>query len=170
MLYKSRLPLHLQPLRQPEHEQYTRTRMLELRDYETRNTLSVFDLCSFRVRSWFLSCLWLSSVAQSCATWDESNEDNVCTPTYRPAGINRPPHLRPFRIYPECRTTKHATRCTTPNLGARNFHFAQGNIIFLVALSRRIVTTYHGIFYVCMGCYCVLRIIDRSGLNHTNTQ
>ena len=28
--------LYLQPLRQPQHEQYTRTRMLELRDYETR--------------------------------------------------------------------------------------------------------------------------------------
>ena len=40
MIYKLRLPLHLQPLRQPQHEQYTRTRKLELRDYEARNTLS----------------------------------------------------------------------------------------------------------------------------------
>ena len=40
MLYKLRLPLRLQLLREPQHEQYTCTRMLELRDYETRNTLS----------------------------------------------------------------------------------------------------------------------------------
>ena len=31
MIYKLRLPLHLQSLRQPQHEQYTRTRVLELR-------------------------------------------------------------------------------------------------------------------------------------------
>ena len=38
MIYKLRLPLHLQPLRQPQQEKYTRTRMLELRDFETCNT------------------------------------------------------------------------------------------------------------------------------------
>ena len=38
MIYKLRLPLDLKLLRQPQHEQYTRTRILELRDYETRNT------------------------------------------------------------------------------------------------------------------------------------
>ena len=38
MIYRLRLPLYLQLLRQPQHdEQYTRTRMLELRDHETRN-------------------------------------------------------------------------------------------------------------------------------------
>ena len=35
MIYKLRLPLHLQPLRQPQHKQYTRTRMLELRTIST---------------------------------------------------------------------------------------------------------------------------------------
>ena len=27
------------------------------------------------------SCVWLSSVARSFATWDDSNKDNVWTPT-----------------------------------------------------------------------------------------
>ena len=40
MIYKLRLSLYLQPLRQPQHKQYTCTRMLELRDYEIRNTCS----------------------------------------------------------------------------------------------------------------------------------
>ena len=45
MLYKLRLPLYLQPLRQHQHEQYTRTRMLELRNYETRNKIyNLFEL------------------------------------------------------------------------------------------------------------------------------
>ena len=35
-------------------------------------------------------CVWVSSVARSCATRDASNKDNVCEPTI-PAGINRPP-------------------------------------------------------------------------------
>ena len=52
-------------------------------------------------------CVWLSSVAQSCAARDESNKDNLCTPTIS-AGINRSPPSRPSRIYPECRT--HKTR------------------------------------------------------------
>ena len=34
-------------------------------------------------------CVWLSSVARSCATRDASNKDNVWKPTI-PAGINRP--------------------------------------------------------------------------------
>ena len=38
----------------------------------------------------FLCVVWLSSVARSCATRDESNKDNVCKPTIT-AGINRPP-------------------------------------------------------------------------------
>ena len=38
MLYKLRLPLHLQPLSQPQHEQHTRARTLELQ--RPRNTLS----------------------------------------------------------------------------------------------------------------------------------
>ena len=42
-----------------------------------------------------------------CYPGRESNTDNVCIPTI-PAGINRPPHLRPSRIYPECRA--HETR------------------------------------------------------------
>ena len=46
--------------------------------------------------------VWFSSVARSCATWDDGNKDNVWTPTAS-AGINRPPHLRPSRIYSECR-------------------------------------------------------------------
>ena len=46
--------------------------------------------------------MWLSSVARSCTTRDESNKDNVCTPTIS-AGINRPLLSRPSRIYPECR-------------------------------------------------------------------
>ena len=48
MIYKLRLPLHLQPLRQPQHEHYTRTRMLKLWDYETRNTLSVGSCRTFK--------------------------------------------------------------------------------------------------------------------------
>ena len=44
MIYKLRLPRYLQPLRQPQHKQYTFARMLELRDYETRNTLSERNL------------------------------------------------------------------------------------------------------------------------------
>ena len=35
MIYKSRLPLHLQPLRQPQYKQYTRTQML------TRHTIVI---------------------------------------------------------------------------------------------------------------------------------
>ena len=35
-IYKLRLPLHLQPLRQPQHKQYTCTRMVELRLISTR--------------------------------------------------------------------------------------------------------------------------------------
>ena len=38
MIYKLRLPLHLQPLRQPQHKQYTRTRMLKLRPISTQVT------------------------------------------------------------------------------------------------------------------------------------
>ena len=46
--------------------------------------------------------MWLSSVARSYATRDDSNKDNVCTPTIS-AGIDRPPPSRPSRIYPEGR-------------------------------------------------------------------
>ena len=35
-------------------------------------------------------CIWVSSVARSCATRNASNKKNVCEPTL-PAGINRPP-------------------------------------------------------------------------------
>ena len=38
----------------------------------------------------------------SCATRDDINKDNVCTPII-PSGIIRPPPSRPSRIYPECR-------------------------------------------------------------------
>ena len=48
-------------------------------------------------------------MARSCATRDDSNKDNVCTPTIS-AGINRPPPCRPSRIYPECRAIE--TRLT----------------------------------------------------------
>ena len=44
--------------------------------------------------------MWLSSVARSCATRDESNKDNVRKPTIL-AGINRPP---PYE------TISHVTR------------------------------------------------------------
>ena len=40
MICKLRLPLHLQPLRQLQHKQYTRTRMLELWTIETRFLLN----------------------------------------------------------------------------------------------------------------------------------
>ena len=40
-------------------------------------------------------------MAWSCATRDDANKDNVCTPAIS-AGINRPPPSRPSRIYPEC--------------------------------------------------------------------
>ena len=46
--------------------------------------------------------MWLCSVARSCAPQDDVNEDYVCTQTIS-SGINRPPHLRPSRIYPELR-------------------------------------------------------------------
>ena len=45
-------------------------------------------------------CLWLCSVVPSCATQDDVNKAYVCTPTTSPR-INRPPHLRPSRTYPE---------------------------------------------------------------------
>ena len=41
-------------------------------------------LCSFPV------CLWVSSVARSCATRDANNKDYVCKPTI-PTGISCPP-------------------------------------------------------------------------------
>ena len=44
-------------------------------------------LCSFPV------CLWVSSVARSCATKDANNKDNMWKPSI-PAGINCPP---PFK-------------------------------------------------------------------------
>ena len=49
MLYKLRLPIYLQPLHQPQHEQLTRTRMLELRDYETRSIpdMTLLTLCYY---------------------------------------------------------------------------------------------------------------------------
>ena len=53
-------------------------------------------------------------MAWLCATRDDANKDNMCTPTIS-SGINRPHHLRPSRIYPECRdyetpTTSSATQ------------------------------------------------------------
>ena len=42
------------------------------------------DLCSFP------ACLWVSSVARSCATKGANNKDYVCKPTI-PAGIKFPP-------------------------------------------------------------------------------
>ena len=58
MLYKLRLPLHLQPLRQPQHKQHTRTGMIELWDYETGvnkyvNTAAEIDknpVCEHQIR------------------------------------------------------------------------------------------------------------------------
>ena len=38
----------------------------------------------------FPVCVWVSSVARSCATNDANNKNYVCKPTI-PAGINRPP-------------------------------------------------------------------------------
>ena len=40
-------------------------------------------------------CVWLSSVARSCAARDASNKDNMWKPTM-PAGINRPPPSETF--------------------------------------------------------------------------
>ena len=56
-----------------------------------------FVVVSYRRSVW---CVWLCSVVRSCATQDDVNKDYVCTPT-KSRGINRPPHLRPSRIYPE---------------------------------------------------------------------
>ena len=39
---------------------------------------------------YFPACVWLSSVARSCATRDANNKDNVCKPNI-PAGIKWPP-------------------------------------------------------------------------------
>ena len=36
-----------------------------------------------------LLCVWESTVARSCAAWDDNNKDNVCTPTI-PAGLKCP--------------------------------------------------------------------------------
>ena len=44
----------------------------------------------FVSRSFLVWCVWLSSVARSCATRDGSNKDNLWKPTI-PAGINRLP-------------------------------------------------------------------------------
>ena len=49
-------------------------------------------------------------MARSCATREDSNKDNVCTPITA-AGINRPPPSRPFRIYPECRAYETRLVC-----------------------------------------------------------
>ena len=38
----------------------------------------------------FPVCLWVSSMARSCATKDANNKHYVCRPTI-PAGLNRPP-------------------------------------------------------------------------------
>ena len=51
----------------------------------THESNIVFGSCSFPV-----SCVWLSSVARSCATRNASKKDNVWKPTI-PAGITRPP-------------------------------------------------------------------------------
>ena len=53
-------------------------------------------------------------MAWSCATRDDANKDNVCTPTIL-AGINRPPPSRPSRIYPVVRDYEPAKRCMTPS-------------------------------------------------------
>ena len=47
-------------------------------------SLSSPVLCSFPV------CVWVPSVARSCATKDANNKDNVCKPKI-PAGIKCPP-------------------------------------------------------------------------------
>ena len=71
----------------------------------------------------FLCCVWLSSMARLCATRDERNNDNVCTPTIS-AGINRPPPSRPSRIYPECRTHEtRLARCMFRSPGALTFGY-----------------------------------------------
>ena len=60
--------------------------------YCTTSSLSFrwSSFLDFSIRVPFLWCVWLSSVARSCATRDASNKDNVCKPTI-PAGINHPP-------------------------------------------------------------------------------
>ena len=51
-------------------------------------------------------------MARSCTTWDESNNDNVCTPTIS-AGINRPPPsetISHIPRVPSLRNTQQDTR------------------------------------------------------------
>ena len=66
-------------------------------------------------------CVWLSSVARSFATRDDSTKDNMCTLTIS-AGINRPPSSRPSRIYPEYRAyeTRLSPRAMTPFSSKKN--------------------------------------------------
>ena len=66
-------------------------------------------------------CVWLCSVARSCATQDDFNKEYVCILTTS-LEINRPPHLRPSRIYPELRDyeTIVCARVQLPGRFARN--------------------------------------------------
>ena len=45
---------------------------------------------SCRVFDYVILCVWKSTVARSCAAWDDNNKDNVCKPN-TPAGIKCPP-------------------------------------------------------------------------------
>ena len=65
-------------------------------------------------------CVWLCSVVRSCATQDDANKDYVCTLTTS-LEINRPPHLRSSRIYPELRDyeTRLASKDPSSSQGLR---------------------------------------------------
>ena len=53
--------------------------------------LLVYSCCVFYcVQLCYVVCSRVISPARSCATWDDNNKDNVCTPTI-PAGLKRPP-------------------------------------------------------------------------------
>ena len=54
-----------------------------------------------------LSCVILYYVVRSCASWDDNNKDNVCTPT-KPAGLKCPPPSKTTSLI--TRFEAHSTR------------------------------------------------------------
>ena len=99
-------------------------------------------MCSFLVPSG----VWLSSVARSCATWDESNKDIVCTSAI-PAGINRPPPSETISHIP--RVPNYKTRNTLSE--SKGFLLGRGTLwdsvfiyIYDGEVGRRIRSTAEG--------------------------
>ena len=68
--------------------------------------------------------VWLCSVVIPCATQDDANRDNVCTPIIS-SGISRPPHPDHLAYTLSFGTTKH---CSYFDLRFRNLQQFSGKI------------------------------------------